>query len=226
MDTDLAQKSVSAALSGNWEAAIKLNLQIIKTAPKDVEALNRLARAYSENCNMRKAKACCEKVLKIDPFNSIATKALARWRGVRSTSGKSGSGALIEDFLEEPGKTKIISLMHLGDVKTINELDSGDEVKLDTHSHRVSVNTHDGKYLGKLPDDLSSRLRSLITSGNEYQAFVKCINPQDVKIFIKETKNSTDVPSFPSEKIEYTSFTPPELVHKNDMDMASFEEEG
>ncbi len=225
MDTDLAQKSVSAALSGNWEGAIKLNLQILRTSPKDVDALNRLARAYAEHRNMRKAKDTCEKVLKIDPFNSIATKALAKWKDLRSSAGKQNSGALVEDFLEEPGKTKIISLMHLGDVKTINELDSGDEVKLDTHSHRVSVNTYDGKYLGRLPDDLSARLRTMINSGNEYTVFVKCINPQDVKIFIKETKSTTDVPSFPSEKIEYTSFTPPELVHKNDMDMTTFEEE-
>lgn len=225
MDTDLAQKSVSAALSGNWEEAIKLNLQILKGSPKDVDALNRLSRAYAENCNIKKAKCTCEKVLKIDPFNSIATKAFAKWKAIRSSAGKQSSGALVEDFLEEPGKTKIISLMHLGDTKTINELNSGDEVKLDTHSHRVSVNTSDGKYLGRLPDDLSARLRTMIGSGNEYKAFVKCINPQDVKIFIKEIKSTADVPSFPSEKIEYTSFTPPELVHKNDMDIGGFDEE-
>jgi tetratricopeptide (TPR) repeat protein len=224
MDKDLAQKSVSAALSGNWKEAIKLNLQILKGSPKDVDALNRLARAYAENCNIKKAKCTCEKVLKLDPFNSIANKAMNKWKAIRSVARHQTTSATIEDFLEEPGKTKMISLIHLGDTRTINKLDSGDEVKLDTHSHRVSVSTQDAKYLGRLPDDLSARLRTLIASGNEYKVFIKCISPQDVKIFIKETKSVTDVPSFPSEKIEYTSYTPPELVHKNDVEFPQEED--
>lgn len=128
------------------------------------------------------------------------------------------TGSVNGRILEEPGKTKIISLINLGDSKLIAELDSGDEVKLDSHSHRMAVNTFDGKYMGRLPDDISARLKMLISSGNEYKVYVKCTEANDLKVFIKEIKNKSDVPSFPIEKIEYTTFTPPELVHKNDME--------
>lgn len=225
MDTDLAQQAVSAALSGNWKEATKLNAEILKDSPKDIDALNRLARAYAEAGHFKKAKEVCGKALRIDPFNSIANKALAKWKGLTLSGSQTTPTISSEEFLEEPGKTKIISLIHLGDAKLIAKLDSGDEVRLDTHSHRVAVNTLDGKYIGRLPDDISARLRMLISSGNEYKVFIKCTGPNDIKVFIKEVKNLSNVPSFPTEKIEYTAFTPPELVHKNDMEFPSEEEE-
>ena len=121
-------------------------------------------------------------------------------------------------FLEEPGKTKIVSLLHLGDSnKVLANLDSGDEVVLKLGSHRISVCTLNRKYIGRLPDDLSVSLIKLIKRGNEYQVFVKSSKPQEIKVFIRETKRAKDlesIPSFSSEKINYISFTPPELVHK------------
>lgn len=225
MDSDLAQKAISAALQGNWTEAIKLNLAILKKSSRDIDALNRLARAYAENSNLNKARITCAKALKIDPTNNISVRAMAKWKSMRGNGIKNTCTSASENFLEEPGKTKIFSLIHLGDNKLISKLDSGDEVKLDTHSHRVSVHTNDNKYIGRLPDDLSARLRKFIAGGNEYRVIIKCIEPDSVKVFIKETKNTTDVPSFPTEKIEYTSFTPPELVHKNDMVIVSDDEE-
>ena len=99
------------------------------------------------------------------------------------------------------------------------KLDAGDEVKLNSHAHKVSVNTFDGKYIGKLPDDISARLRKLISLGNEYQVFIKSIDKNCIKIFIRETKrvsSLSDTPSFSSERIDYVSFTPPELVHRKE----------
>jgi hypothetical protein len=55
--------------------------------------------------------------------------------------------------------------------------------------------------------------------GNTYQVLVKSVNKKEIKVFIREVKCSpkiTDIPSFPTEKIEYVSFTPPELVHKKE----------
>ncbi|MEK7112986.1 MAG: tetratricopeptide repeat protein, partial [Patescibacteria group bacterium] len=81
MDIDLAQKAVAQALAGNWKEAVKLNHEILKKDPKDVDALNRMARAYAELGNTKRAKGLVEKVLKIDPFNTIASKALKKWKG-------------------------------------------------------------------------------------------------------------------------------------------------
>lgn len=226
---DLAQKAVTAALSGNWEEAIKVNSEILKNDSKDLDALNRLARAYAESGKIKKAKEISQKVLKIDPLNPIATKCLAKWKaGGVNEGARCSLCSNAESFLEEPGKTKIVSLLHLGDAGTIAKLDAGDEVKFMPFSHRISVTTFDNKYIGRLPDDLSARLRTLLKCGNEYQILVKSTSPQEVKIFIRELKRSSqfkDVASFAAEKVEYISFTPPELVNKRDNLQVTVEEE-
>lgn len=228
MDLDLAPKAVAAALAGDWKQAIKLNNEILKKDPKDVDCLNRLARAHAELGNIKKAKSIIEKVLKIDPFNSIATKALKKWKSVAGGTTLQTAVASAKAFLEEPGKTKIVSLLYLGDPSLISKLDAGDEVKFSQGTHRISVTTTDGKYIGRLPDDLSARLRKFIAAGNIYKILIKSIQPDDVKIFIKEVKRAeelADTPSFSPERIDYISFTPPELVSKREDLVMEQEEE-
>jgi tetratricopeptide (TPR) repeat protein len=218
MQNDLAQKAISAALKANWNAALELNKQILKNDSKDVDALNRLARAHSELGEIAKAKKIAQKVVKIDPHNTIAAKALERWKVLKKGEKAVPTKFSARVFLEEPGKTKIVSLLHLGDSnKVLANLDSGDEVVLKLGSHRISVCTLNKKYIGRLPDDLSVSLIKLIKRGNEYQVFVKSSKPHEIKVFIRETKRTKElesIPSFSSEKINYISFTPPELVHK------------
>lgn len=217
MEKDLAQEAIDLALAGKWDKAAKLNKVILEENPKDIEALNRLARAYSELGKIGKARKTSKDVLKIDPFNTIANKALEKWKGLKQGETYKSGPSSAQSFLEEPGKTKIVCLLHPGAPDLIAKLDSGDRVKLNTHSHKVSVCTVDGKYVGKLPDDLSARLRKLIKFGNEYQSYVKSVNKKEVRIFIRETHRVpklVDIPSFSTDKIDYISFTPPELVHK------------
>jgi tetratricopeptide (TPR) repeat protein len=227
MDIDLAQKAISAALDANWKEAEKLNKELLRENPEDVDALNRLSRASAELGDLKKAKRIAEKALRLDPFNTIAQKSLSKWKGLRSTVSAVSVISQPATFLEEPGKTKLLSLLYLGDSKVIAKLDSGDEVKLTPSSHRVSVTTQDGKYIGRLPDDISARLRKLIALGNRYQSVVKSIEPGDVKVFIREeerAKKISDTPSFPAEKLDYVSFTPPELVHKKEILVPAEEE--
>ena len=226
MDFDLTQKAVALALRGNWEEAIKLNKQILKDSPSDTDALNRLARAYAESMQIDEAKKTAEKVLKIDPFNRIAMKSIKKWKGLKIDSKNQNvnksttNGHTLQNvFLEEPGKTTICSLLFPGDSKTIASLDCGDEVFMSPTNHRVSINNSEGKYVGRLADDLSARIRKFLKTGNEYRVFVKSIDDLSVKVFIKEIKRAEkleDQPSFPTEKIEYATFTPPELVHKKE----------
>lgn len=220
MEITLAQKAISLALSGDWEEAVNVNLQILAENPKDIDALNRLARAYAELGKVGKAKETAEKVLEIEPFNSIAKKCLDKWKAAGSVA-KNGSTPPTppEAFLEESGKTKLITLVNPGDSKVIAALDSGEEVKISSYSHKVSVVTKDDKYIGRLPDDIAARLRNLIKAGTKYQVLVKSIKPKEVTVFIRETEKgegAPDIASFPTEKIEYVSFTPPELVHEDE----------
>lgn len=213
MTKDTAQKAVSAALSGNWDEAITLNNSILDENPKDVGALNRLAKAYAEKGNFSKARTTAKRVLKIDPLNSIAKKSVTKWKELKNTNYKAGNAPSAQTFLEEPGKTKIVRLLHPGDKEIMASLNSGDEVVLELNGRRVSVNTKGGKYIGRLADDLSAKLKELTKHGNEYCVYIKRVDPEDkenVTVFIRETKRASklsDIPSFTSEKVEYISFS-------------------
>lgn len=219
MEDDLAQEAIKQALEGNWEIAIKLNKQILSEDEDNIDALNRLARAYSEVGRLDLAKATAKKVLALDPFNTIAAKSLEKWKSAKSGEVYKSDPIKPQLFLEEPGKTKVISLIHLGDNSVIAKLDAGDEVKLNAHGHKISVCTKESRYIGRLPDDISARIKTLLKKGYEYAIWIKSAGKKEVKVFIREVKrpnNYFNVPSFTSEKIDYISFTPPELIHKKD----------
>lgn len=202
MDYELAQKAISRALAGNWKEAIELNKKILKSIPDDTDTLNRLAKAYFELGCIKKAKEFSQKVLKIDPLNTIAIKSMDRWKSLRSVKELPARPSPVTDFIEEAGKTKLVSLLNIGDAKVLGGLDAGDEVQIFSHAHRVCITTIDKKYIGRLPDDLSARLRLLMKNGNTYQVFIKSLCPKSVKVFIKElqrSKKSTKIPSFPLE---------------------------
>lgn len=219
MDASLAQRAIDCALSGDWQEAIAANLKILKENQNDVDALNRLARAYQEVGQIGKARAGAQKVLKINPTNQIAQKALARLKTLKKVDGANHTKYLPESFLEIPGKTKLIGLIHPGDSLVLASLNAGDEVSFLTHPHRVSVVTQDGKYIGRLPDDLAARIRNSIKGGVKFQVLIKSIDTKNVKVFIKSSEIS-----FPAEKIDYVSFTPPELVHKETPEIPMSEE--
>lgn len=226
---ELTQQAIQAALTRNWKEAISLNTKILKQNPKDTDALNRLGRAYFESGFKTKAELTYKKVLRIDKFNSIANKSLDLLHNSKITRG--GTTKLVPSisqamFLEEPGITRTVSLTRLGDPKIISSLHPGDPVLLHSRDHCVTVTTTKNLNLGRLPDDLASRLLVLIKNGNKYDAWIKSLD--GVKIFIRETYRSTknkNTPSFPiTEKLTYAAFTPPELIHTEKPDVSAHED--
>lgn len=185
MDSELAQKAISEALSGQWNQAVKTNTLILHIEPDNTDALNRLARAYYELGNLQKAKRTSQKVLKLDPFNGIANKCIKRWQEVNSRKNGSFFRSTPLAFLEEAGKTKMVNLIHIGDARVIANLDCGDEVLLTPHSHTVSVTTPEGKYIGKLPDNLAVRFINLMKNGGKYQTLIKSVQLDNVQVFIR-----------------------------------------
>ncbi len=225
---NLAQKAIAAATSGNWQEAIETNLEILEKSPEDIDALNRLAKAYAELGKTSKAISIAKKALKINPFDRIASKNLEKWKKAKTGQASPGKQASADSFIEEPGKTKIVSLVYTADPKTVASLDAGDEVFILLKGECLQIVTKDGKYIGRLTDDVASRLKKLIRLGNEYQLFIKNIESNKVKVFIRETKRSKKaekIPSFLGEKIDYIPFTPPELVHNKEEIKITDEEE-
>lgn len=221
-NNNLASKAIQAALSGNWSEAIKLNLAILKKLPEDIEALLRLAKAYEEVGEIKLAKKTYRKVIKIDKFNPIAKRGLKKLSAWKTSEKKRVSRkkqklqAIKSDlFLEEPGKTKTVSLIKLAPPEILLKLDTAEEVKLAVGKHSISVRDKQNNYLGRLPDDLSQRLIKLINGGNQYLAVVKAVDQKMLKIFIKEIKQSkrnASLPSFPSLGEQYHAFLPKEAI--------------
>lgn len=191
--------AIQATLKGNWDEAILLNKSLLDENPKDVEALNRMGLAYTILGKGKSAKITYQKVLDIDPLNSIAIKNLNKITD--DSTDENGTTIVINMnniFIEETGKTKVVDLINLAQSEVLNTLRTGQA--LDLSAKRLKIFISQGKkYIGVLPDDIGKRLIKFVNGGNKYEAFVKSSNHQNVTIFIRELKRSTkfkDQPSF------------------------------
>lgn len=204
--SDINQQAISAALAADWQEAIKLNQQIIDVEPENVDALNRLARASFELGDISASKKHYEKALKLDPYNQIAVKFLKRIEAFLKKGFKKGnypitpSKMMINNdlFIEEPGRTKNITLLKVAEPQKLSLLSSGELVKLITKNRGVSVTDQDGEYLGVLPDDISHQLVRLIKGGNKYQAIIKTIKTNGLSILVREVFRSARFKNQPS----------------------------
>ena len=207
----LCQFAIESALSSNWTDAVKINEKILKSDPANVEALNRLARAYCLQGLNAKAGKTYQKVLGIDPYNTIAKRNLEKISKLApgSKNGKpdvhsNDSTATITQnlsavFVFEPGKTKVINLLNLASPSVLATLNCGEKVSFVPKKHSITITKDDGTYLGALPDDLSFKLIAFISGGNKYETYVKYATTKSLAIFIRETERSskfTNQPSF------------------------------
>lgn len=226
---DLADESLKAAYANDWKSAVRLNKQIIDLEPENLDAQCRLAKAYMELGRVKHAVITYKKVLKLDQYNTIAQKNLKRLENY-STGFQAGNGISNSfNFIEEPGVTKTVQLVNIGEPKMLAGVDSGDEVSLSLRKRFVCVNTMGSEhYLGKMPEDLSLRLLSLMKEGNKYRAWVKSVTDKSVSLFVKEVyrcPKCNNITSFPDSKSSpYLAFTDPERIYEDRPDARSTEE--
>lgn len=184
-------QAIQTALNGNWEVAITINEEILKENPADIETLNRLAFAYTVSGRISDAKKTYEHVLAIDIVNPIAIKNLRRLG--EFTPGKAANGLHLNSdmFLEENGKTKILSLLNTAQPKLLKSLQVGQALHLSIKRLKIFALDADNQYIGMLPDDVGKRLIKFINGGNVYEAYVKSVDMHNVVVFIKERKRAT-----------------------------------
>ncbi len=197
--TPLHLEAIQTALKGNWEKAVEINSLILKESPEDIDALNRLAFAFTSLGNARKAKHTYQKVLSLDAQNIIALKNLKR---LSTTDAKKMSGSspisMNNIFIEEPGKTKVIELINIADQKRLSKLLCGEMLSLQVKRMKIFLLNTDQEYAGMLPDDLSKRLIKFMKGGNKYEAFVKTVNNHKLTVLLREIKRSPRLKNQPS----------------------------
>jgi tetratricopeptide (TPR) repeat protein len=196
----LKNQAINQALEGNWESAITINKTLIKENSSDLDALNRLGLAYTITGKLKEAKSAYQKVLKIDSLNSIALRNLKKLKekGFTVKANQASYTRLKNNFLEEPGKTKVVELVNIAPPKVVEAIRTGQSVNLLIKRLKIFV-LEDKEYIGVLPDDIARRLIKFIKGGCIYDAYIKSSTPHKVTIFIKEVKKTIrfkDQPSF------------------------------
>lgn len=215
---NLSREAIDAALSSEWEKAIKLNLKIIKDSSDDVDALNRLAHAYFETCNYKLAKKYYSLTLNIDSYNPIAIKNLKILQsfknliGQKPTNGNHHAKISPSLFLQEPGKTKVVALLKVAEPQKISKAYCGMCVNLNSKNRGITVTDENGSYLGVLPDDTAHRLIRLLRGGNKYMAFIKSIKVNGISILIREVYRSSKFKNQPSFLEYYKGSPSPEII--------------
>lgn len=198
----LKNQAIQTALSGNWQDAIIINKSLIKEDPLDIDALNRIALAYTITGKLKEAKDSYQKVLKIDSLNPIALRNLKRLKekGTVFSSNGNSNAHINNRFLEEPGKTKVVELVNIAQPKIVESLRTGQSLSLSIKRLKIFA-LEQNQYIGVLPDDIARRLIKFMKSGCQYEAYVKSANQHKVTVFIKEVKKIgryKDQPSFTS----------------------------
>lgn len=200
--SNIHHQAIAVALEGRWEDALKLNKKIIRLDPQNVDALARLARAYMELGRFNLAKKYYSEALKYDPYNPIASKNLK----IIKTFKSNGQPKTVNDhgklssslFLQEPGKSKIVSLLKVAEPQKLSQIYCGMQVAAAVKNRKITIVDGEGLYLGVLPDDICHHLMRLLKGGNKYEFFIKSVRVNSLALLIRETFRSKRFKNQPS----------------------------
>ena len=189
----LGEEARKAAFEGNWEEAVTLNLQIIDRFQRDADAFNRLGRAYISLGSLDEAKDAYSKALRADPANLIARRNLQRLEILRGQGGRSSADVTRPGpmprpsaFLEEVGKTWVDELVNPGELRTLADISSGEELQLSVEDDRLVVLRATGDRMGEIEPKTARRVLDLMASGNRYEIFALGLAGQTLRIIIRE----------------------------------------
>ena len=231
----LTEQAVKLAMTNQWQQAAELNRQITEILPEDSDPWNRLGKALSELGQYAEARDAYQEALNRDPNNSIALKQVRRLSLLADAVPAGAPKADKVDpklLIEETGKTGIFELVKPAPAAALARMAPGDRVDLHIDGNDVVVRDHTGERLGLLPPKIAVRLIELMRGGNEYVAGVTNVTEKNVRVLIREMRQSPQMDgrvSFPAK----SGPLPPELraytkdrALRYDVDDDSTDEEG
>ena len=184
-----SKQAVALAMQGRWREAIAVNKAIIDSFPNDVEAYNRLGRAYMELGEYSQAREAYQRAMKLGPYNTIAQKNLRRLEHLGETPAGTESGAPKAEpqhFIEEIGKAGIVNLLNLAPKEILATVISGDRVQLKIEGNNLNVENRLGEYLGQVEARHAQRLVKLTIGGNKYSAAIVSASEEKITVIIRE----------------------------------------
>ncbi len=203
-----SKQAIALAMQGQWREAIAVNQTIIEMFPNDVEAHNRLGRAYMELGEYSQAEEAYGRTMEIDPYNAIANKNLQRLSYLREAATVSeGDFQKLEPqhFIKEVGKAGVVQLYHLAPPEVLARTVAGDRVFLKTDGSSLIVESNRREYLGQVEPRYGQRLAKLMEGGNKYTAAIVNSSEDMVTVIIREVYQDPGQIgrlSFPSKRLE------------------------
>jgi tetratricopeptide (TPR) repeat protein len=183
-------------------------MSILDSFPHDVDAYNRLGRAYMELGEYSRSKEAYERAVALDPYNAIAKKNLRRL----SRLGEAGIGlegdsqkAEPQHFIEETGKAGVVDLYRLAPPEILARMVAGDRVYLKVDGTSLVVENGRGEYLGQVDPKLGRQLIKLMEGGNKYTAAIISSTEDMMSIVIREVYQDPSQAgrlSFPAKGVE------------------------
>ena len=189
----LEEKAIQAALSGAWHDAVLLNEQYLLEHPNHIDAMNRLAYAYSQSGRYDDACKIYEKILLTEPYNPIAQKNLSRCKyysrnpvedtATINTQSKVHISPSL--FVSDAQKTRIVHLVNPAPHTVLRTICVGEIVFPYRKGFELHIRNSDEMYLGTLPHDVGRKLMALFNREDSCECFVKDIQESTITIFIK-----------------------------------------
>ncbi len=198
-----SKQAIALAMQGRWHEATAANKSIIESFPHDVDAYNRLGRAYMELGEYPLAREAYNRAVELDPCNAIAAKNQRRLSHLGETmAGARGDSyhAEPQHFIEEMGKAGVVNLGHLAPAAVLVRMVAGVAVNLKIDGTNLVVESGGGEYLGQVEPKHAQRLIKLMQGGNEYRAAVVSSAEDKLTIIIREVyqhPTQAGQPSFP-----------------------------
>lgn len=184
------QDAIKLATENRWQEAIAVNESILEVFPTDVDALNRLGRAYIELGDYVKAKEAYSKALEISPSNSIAKKNLDRLdllKGAQVVKNEQRRKLPPNAFIAETGKAGWVNLLETAAQSVLVKMAPGEQVFLKIRDQDTVVENYKNEYIGLVEPEHGLRLAKLIKGGNQYIAAIVSMDNDRIKVIVRET---------------------------------------
>lgn len=184
-----SKQAIALAMQGRWREAVMANKSIIDSFPNDVDAHNRLGKAYMELGEYSWAREAYSRAIELDPYNAIARKNLLRLSHLGEAAvGSEANSHKVEPqhFIEEVGKAGVVSLCRLAPPLILAKMVAGDRVYLRIEGSSLITENARGEYLGEVDPKHGQRLIRLMQGGNRYTAVIISSTEEMVTVIIRE----------------------------------------
>jgi len=183
----LTTEAIALAMEGRWEEAVTANREILAVYPTDVDACNRLGRAFMELGQYNEARESYRRALELEPSNSIAKKNLERLSHLKEAPvSKERHKVAPHLFVEEIGRAGVVRLIQLAPKEILARMVAGAPVNLRINGQTLLVESPSGEYLGQVEPKHANRLLRLMVGGNKYEAAITNLDEGGVRVIIRE----------------------------------------